>query len=133
MPAVCGRNTLESMMLRINIVSRNQIATLYCAGRVVFGFEVETLRSIAKSRPERFIAIDLKGIETIDASGLGLLVELQHWATKHGRRLQFVNATEFVLRLVALTRLNCVIKIAGSSYLESMPDCLPRERAAMIA
>jgi anti-anti-sigma factor len=74
--------------------------------------ELETLRSIAMSQPEGVLEIDLAGIETVDASGLGLLVELQHWALTRGRTLRFTNASEFVSRMVALTRLYNVLAIA---------------------
>jgi ABC-type transporter Mla MlaB component len=81
----------------------------------VFGMEIETLRSICMSRPERVLEIDLAGIETVDASGLGLLVELQHWATAGNRILYFTNASEFVGRLVVLTHLYNVLVIAPGS------------------
>ena len=90
-------------MLRIDIQSDSCTATLKCSGRVVFGMELETLRSVALSRKERVLHIDLARVETVDASGLGLLVELQHWATVSGRSLQFTDASDFVARLVVLT------------------------------
>jgi anti-anti-sigma factor len=77
--------------------------------------EIETLRGIAQSRPECVLEIDLGGIETVDASGLGLLVELQHWATASNRILYFTNPSAFVARLVALTGLYSVLVIAPGS------------------
>ena len=99
----------RDFMLRIDIQSDSCTATLKCSGRVVFGMELETLRSVALSRKERVLHIDLARVETVDASGLGLLVELQHWATVSGRSLQFTDASDFVARLVVLTRLQCVL------------------------
>jgi anti-anti-sigma factor len=98
-------------MLRINIQNEGATAILHCSGRVVFGLEVETLRSIAKSRAERHLLVDLKNIETMDACGLGLLVELQHWAAEEHHSLTFVNASEFVLRLILLTGLQRVLAV----------------------
>jgi anti-anti-sigma factor len=98
-------------MLRIEIQSENGKAILYCSGRIVFGMEVETLRTIARSRPERSLNIDLDEVESVDASGLGLLVELQDWARRENRTLKFQNASDFVGRLIALTRLNEVLRI----------------------
>lgn len=77
--------------------------------------ELETLRSVTQSRPERVLEIDLGGIETVDASGLGLLVELQHWANAGNRILYFTNASKFVARLVAVTHLYNVLAIAPGS------------------
>ena len=102
-------------MLRIDIQRNSRTATLHCCGRIVFGMELETLRSITMSRTERVLEIDLAGIEAVDASGLGLLVELQHWATTDNRILYFTNASEFVGRLVVLTHLYNVLVIAPGS------------------
>jgi anti-anti-sigma factor len=98
-------------MLRIDIKSHNGTAILHCSGRIVFGVEGETLRSVAKFRRERALQIDLAKVEMVDASGLGLLVELQHWALRDGRTVRYVNPSEFVTRLVALTRLHPVLGI----------------------
>ena len=67
-------------MLRIDIQSWNDVATLRCSGRVVYGVEVEMLRTMVQSRPEACVRINLAAVDQIDASGLGLLVELQNWA-----------------------------------------------------
>ena len=84
--------------------------------------ETETLRSVLQSRPERVLEIDLAGIRTVDASGLGLLVELQQWANTCNRILYFTNASEFVTRLVFMTRLYNVLVIApGSGYSRREP------------
>lgn len=110
-------------MLRINIQSENGSATLYCSGRIVFGMEVETLRTIARSRPERYINVDLEEIETVDASGLGLLVELHDWAMRERRTLKFQNASDFVGRLIALTRLNEVLLIPAIPFAHRNDEC----------
>jgi anti-anti-sigma factor len=102
-------------MLRIDIERHSRTATLHCRGRIVFGMETETLRSVVQSRTEHVLEIDLAGIATIDASGLGVLVELQHWAITSGRTLRFTNASEFVARLVVITRLYNVLAIAPAA------------------
>lgn len=99
-------------MLRIDIQRNSRTATLRCRGRIVFGMENETLRSVLQSRPEQVLEIDLAGIDSMDAAGLGLLVELQHWANARNRILYFTNASEFVTRLVFATHLYNVLVIA---------------------
>jgi len=78
-------------MLRIEIQRKNETATLYCRGRIVFGIEVETLRSVARLRTEPCLEIDLKNVEAVDAAGLGLFVELQasHTAIQERLRLRW--------------------------------------------
>jgi anti-anti-sigma factor len=113
-------------MLRINIQTRGATATLHCSGRIVFGLEAETLRSITKSRPERLLQLDLENVETIDAYGLGLLVELQHWAIREYRSLTVTNVSTFIMRLLVMTRLNRVLAIAPAEA----PQCSPYDQRA---
>lgn len=101
-------------MLRIEIQSLNGVATLHCSGRVVLGVEVEMLRTMVMSRPETRVRIDLAQVEKIDASGLGLLVELQGWAKDTRRRLTLLSPSEQVWRLIILTKLYSLLKISYS-------------------
>ena len=101
-------------MLRIDIQSSNRLVTLYCSGRLVYGVEVEMLRTMAQSRPEANIRIDLSGVNGIDASGLGFLVELQNWAVETRRTLTLIDLSEQVWRLVILTKLCASLEISYS-------------------
>ncbi len=93
-------------MLHIDTYSLSTVTTLSCSGSLIFGMEVETLRSMVQSRREEHIRINLSGIDRIDASGLGLLVELQVWAREERRRtVTFVDLSEPVWRMVILTKL----------------------------
>jgi anti-anti-sigma factor len=101
-------------MLRIEIQSLNGVATLYCSGRVVLGVEVEMLRTMVMSRPETRVRVDLAGVEKIDASGLGLLAELQVWASDTRRSLTLLDPSEPVWRLIIVTKLYSVLKVSYS-------------------
>jgi anti-anti-sigma factor len=105
-------------MLRIDIQSGNSAATLVCSGSLVFGLETETLRTMVQSRKDKSIHIDLSAVDRIDASGLGLLVELQVWARDNRRTLSFSNLSEEVWRLVILTKLYDTLAISDAD----MPD-----------
>ena len=101
-------------MLRIDIQSRNDVATLHCLGRVVFGVEAETLRTMVLSRPESCVRINLARVEMIDAAGLGLLVEFHNWATDTRRTLTLLDLSEQVWALVILTTLCASLDISYS-------------------
>jgi len=101
-------------MLRIEIQSSNDVATLHCSGRVVFGVEAEMLRTIVLSRPESCVRINLARVEMIDAAGLGLLVELQNWATATRRTVTLLDLSELVWALVILTKLCASLDISYS-------------------
>src|SRR5664279_3891520 len=120
-------------MLRINIQSWNGVATLRCAGRVVFGVETEMLRTMVITRPEACVRIDLARVEKIDASGLGLLVELQSWATDTRRTLTLLDLSEPVWALVILTKLCASLEISFSDLSRdfgSDDECGQREMIA---
>ena len=101
-------------MLRIDIESWNDVATLRCSGRVVFGVEAEMLRTMVLSRPEACVRIILARVDQIDASGLGLLVELQAWARETKRSLLLLDLSQQVWALVILTKLCGSLEISYS-------------------
>src|ERR1035438_1899053 len=101
-------------MLRIDIQSWNDVATLNCSGRIIFGVEAEMLRTMVLSRPEACVRINLAQVEQIDASGLGLLVELQNWASSTRRSFTLLDLSEPVWILVILTKLCGSLEISYS-------------------
>jgi len=120
-------------MLRIEIQPLKSGTTLFCAGNLVLGVETETLRAMVQSRTEKNIRVDLSAIEKIDASGLGLLVELQCWAREHRRQLAFIELSVAVWSLVILTKLYSALEISYSGMPILRPDAASFDRDEMIA
>ena len=89
-----------------------------CHGRLVLGLEAETLRCIATSRPEHRVIVDLHDVRCMDASGLGLLVELHCWAQQRAGELRISNPSLPVRRLLALTNLESVLEIGSARECE---------------
>lgn len=102
---------------------------LLCSGRIVLGVEAETLRCMATSRPERRVVIDLQQIQSMDAAGLGLLVELHCQAQQRASRLTVANPSPWVRRLIALTHLESVLQVAGSADTRIADDDEDQRRA----
>ncbi len=98
-------------MLKVNIQSSPPAVILACSGRLVMGVEAETLRCIAGSRSERNIVLDMRTVQTIDAAGLGLLVELHLSARRRRASLSIANPSERVSALIALTKLERVLRL----------------------
>jgi anti-anti-sigma factor len=116
-------------MLTVNVQSAPPTVTLLCHGRIVLGVEAETLRCIATSRPERRVVIDLRDVYGMDASGLGLLVELYCHARQRSGCLSIANPSPRVRHLMAMTNLESVLAF---QVLEE-EDFDPCERRAMTA
>ena len=107
-------------MLRIEIQSWNGTATLKCSGRVIFGVEAETLRTMVQSRNESCVRVNLAHVTGIDAAGLGLLVELHNWAKDTRRTLTLIDLSEPVWNLVVLTKLCASLDISYSDTIGVM-------------
>jgi anti-anti-sigma factor len=99
-------------MLKVDIRSAPPAVTLFCAGRMTLGVEAETLRCVATSRSERHLLLEMSKVHGIDAAGLGLLVELHHWARRRSANLIVVNPSLRTHRMLALTRLDQVLNIS---------------------
>lgn len=116
-------------MLTVNVQSAPPIVTLTCGGRLVLGVEAETLRCVAVSRPEHQVILNLQDVSTMDAAGLGLLVELHCWAQERSAELTIVNPSLPVRRLMALTNLESVLDVEEAED----EDAFGGERRAMTA
>lgn len=117
-------------MLRIIVERSTDTAILRCAGRIVTGKEVDTLKdALVCQADKRVVLLDLAGVEAIDAAGLGLLVFLQNLAYAAGFELQVTNPTRRVRELLELTRLDLVLAITS----EEAPAHFGQNAAGMTA
>ena len=117
-------------MLRIIVERSTDTAILRCAGRIVTGKEVDTLKNaLVCQADKRVVLLDLAGVEAIDAAGLGLLVFLQNLAYAAGFELQVTNPTRRVRELLELTRLDLVLAITS----EEAPAHFGQNAARMTA
>ena len=122
-------------MLRIEVEARYPQLTLHCRGRLVLGLETEALRSMVRGHPEKELRVNLSGVRTIDAAGLGLLVELQREALERGQRLIITEPSRCVRRLIALMSLDQVLEIAdlGGKAAEKLPRTATNRPRVMTA
>jgi anti-anti-sigma regulatory factor len=82
-------------MLSVNIRRAGETVTLMCIGRIVVG-QGETLEQIATTQRARVLVIDLAGVETIDAAGLGTLVRIKMWSEDSRIALKLTNPNKLV-------------------------------------
>ena len=101
-------------MLTIDIEKSGDVAVVRCAGRIVRGEEVCTLRNAVVSESDtRIVVLDLSEVESLDAGGLTALVSLHHWSRNHGIQLKLVNPSPFAHEMLARTGLNRVFDISS--------------------
>jgi len=112
-------------MLKIHTRNLGDVAVVSVQGRIVNG-ETASLREVVSSevaaRPQsrgRAIVLDLARVSAVDASGLGLMLELREQAERGGVRFKLMNATKFVKRIFEVTRLDSVFEV--SSAIDPLP------------
>ena len=99
-------------MLRINESKFGNVAVLCLQGRIVRG-EIEPLRRAVLAHLESdVVVLDLACVNTIDAGGLGALLELRELTESSGLEFRLMNVTRLVSQVLEITRLNAVFDIA---------------------
>jgi anti-anti-sigma factor len=100
-------------MLTIDVEKTGDVAVVRCAGRLVRGEEVCTLRkAVVSENDTRIVVLDLSEVETLDAGGLTALISLRQWALGRGVQLKLVNPSHFVMEVLTRTQLDRVFEIS---------------------
>lgn len=98
-------------MLSIQTQVSDQRAILWCTGRIVRGEEATILRNTVLAQDSESVVIVLSNVDEIDAGGLGVLVELEQWATSNHRKLKLLNPVRRVCEVLEATHLYSVIEV----------------------
>jgi len=101
-------------MLNITIENIGDAAVLRCAGRVVAGTALTTLRETAMCHlATQPVMLDFSDVSAIDASGLGTLVFLHTCAYGIGSELRLVGLNPHVRMIFEITSLLYVFDISS--------------------
>jgi anti-anti-sigma factor len=118
-------------MLKVHAKNSGNVAVLCLQGRIVNG-ETEILRNALDSLSEvSTVILDLARVTTVDAGGLGVMLELREQAESKGICFELMNVTELVGRVLEVTRLDSVFEI--KSEVEFFPGVSRNRRASMAA
>jgi anti-anti-sigma factor len=117
-------------MLKVHTRNLGPVTILCLEGRIVNG-ETATLRQAVNSQSlVSAIVLDLARVSTVDASGLGLMVELRQQTEARGVRFKLMNATKFVKRIFEITGLDSVFEV--TSGVEFLPAISRTQRASVM-
>jgi anti-anti-sigma factor len=98
-------------MLKIHVKKSGDVAILCLRGRIIRG-ETAVLRKAMNSQAEAgAVMLDLGGVNTIDAHGLSVMLQLREEAETKGIEFGLVNVTKLVRRILEITRLDSVFEI----------------------
>lgn len=106
-------------MLNVHAKNLGTVVVLCLQGQIVTG-ETEILRDAVQSVSEvSALILDLARVTTIDAGGLGVMLQLREQAESKGIRFQLMNVTKQIGRVLEITRLDSVFQI--TSGVEFLP------------
>jgi len=116
-------------MLKVQAKNLGTVAVLSLQGQIVRG-ETETLRNALHSLSEvSAVKLDLARVTTVDAGGLGVMLQLREQAEARGIRFELMNVTKRIIMLLELTRLDTVFKITAG--LEFFPAVSSSRQASL--
>jgi anti-anti-sigma factor len=117
-------------MLKVHARNLGNVVILCLQGRIVRG-ETEVLRNAVRSASEvSAVILDLARVTTVDARGLGVMLELREEAEAKGIRFELMNITKLVGRVLEVSRLDSVFQM--TSGVEFFP-AVSRGRGASVA
>ena len=118
-------------MLKVHVKNLETFTVLCLQGQLITG-ETDNLRTAVQSISNaRALILDFSRVTTIDAHGLGVLLDLRQRAQSKGMRFELMNVSKPMRRIFEITRLDSVFDITSS--VEFFPRVSPRPRATMTA
>ena len=118
-------------MLKVNAKNLGTVTVLCLQGQIVIG-DTETLRNVVQSLSETSaVILDLARVSTVDAHGLGVMLELREQTLEKGSRFELMNVSEPMSRVLEITRLDSVFQI--TSGVEFFPQVAHDSRARVAA
>jgi anti-anti-sigma factor len=118
-------------MLKVHAKDLGTVAVLCLQGQIVNG-DTEILREAVHSvSGVSAVILDLARVSTVDARGLGVMLELRQHAEAKGIRFELMNVTEWVSRVLEITCLDSVFQI--TSAVELFPRVSRNQRVSVAA
>ena len=116
-------------MLQVQVKKSGSVAVLCLDGKIVRG-QTDVLRRVVLAQGNAsVIVLDLARVNTVDAGGLGVMLELREHTELRGTELRLRNVTQLVKRILEITRLDSVFKLSGSDR----PDIAVHHRPCMFS
>lgn len=114
-------------MLKVHTTKLGSLAVLCVDGKIVRG-ETDALRSAVLSQLDTSVVVlDLAHVNTIDAGGLGVMLELREETESRGIEFRLAHVTQLVRCILELTKLDSVFKMSGKELPgAAMSTCLDK-------
>ena len=113
-------------MLKVHTRNLGNVAVVCLQGRFVNGETASLRRAIDSQSRVSAVVLDLARVSTIDAGGLGLMLELRKQTESRGIRFKLMNPSKSVNRVLEITRLDSVFEVSsGAEFLPAISRARP--------
>lgn len=123
-------------MLHVQAKNLGTVAVLSLQGQIVNG-ETEILREAVQAQAAlsgvNALQLDLARVTTVDAGGLGTMLQLREQAEAKGIRFELMNVTKQIGRVLALSRLDSVFRITAEGEFHPAAARSHRTRVTSLA
>ena len=106
-------------MLKVHTRKLGNVAVVSVQGRIVNGETASLREEVGSQSTVNTVLLDLARVSTIDASGLGLMLEMREQTQSKGVRFKLMNVGNLVGRVLAVTKLDSVFEITPA--VEALP------------
>jgi anti-anti-sigma factor len=97
-------------MLSVQATRLGNVAVLFVQGKIVRGETDALRRTVLAQVDASAVVLDLAQVNTIDAGGLGVMLELREHTQSRGIEFRLKNVTRLVRRVLEITHLNEVFE-----------------------
>ncbi|HJZ78876.1 MAG TPA: STAS domain-containing protein [Pyrinomonadaceae bacterium] len=99
-------------MLKVHTTRYGKVAVLCVQGKIVRGETDGLRRAVLAQMDVSLVVLDLARVSTIDAGGLGVMLELREQSESRGIEFRLKNVTKLVRQVLEITRLDSVFEIS---------------------
>jgi len=102
-------------MLKVHAKNLGNVAILCLQGRMVRGETAALHKAVHSQSGVSAVILDLGRVSTVDAGGLGVMLELREQTRSKGIAFKLMNVTKLVSRVLEITRLNSVFEVTSGA------------------
>jgi anti-anti-sigma factor len=94
--------------MRIDVWARANrgLAVVHCVGDIIYQREADHVSNVIKLVQRDQVILDLEGVRSLDAYGIGKLIEARNWMMARNRALALVNPSFRLQELFRITKVN---------------------------
>ena len=99
-------------MLNVNAKNLGKVAVISFEGEITTGQTRILRKAVEIMAPSQALILDLSRVTTIDAHGLGVMLELRQETQSRGLEFELMNVSKPVSRVLEVSHLDSVFQIA---------------------